>query len=364
MYEFVRFFTVISILIFYLLFPFLYFSYLFFHVAVSSLGHLQQDVKGSIRAAFAEGTIKNHKVQWKTYFLFCQYFGLRPLPTNCNIMCLYAQFLSRSFQSVQSIKNYISGVKLLHLFLDLEYITESFQLNLLLKGISRLNPHMPRKALPITPDILMDFFRFLDLRKKGDSTFWCLFLFMFFLMARKSNMVPVSAGDFDSEKHLLRRDITLGEDLVVISLKWSKTNQFGDRLLKIPLLHIPDSCLCPVRAYRHMISLIPADATSPAFCLPGSGGFGPILYPELLRVLRSLIKVSGRNPDLFSSHSFRRGGCSWAFKSKVPAELIQIHGDWLSEAYKEYLCFDFETKLSVSARMKAKILKLNTGSAI
>jgi hypothetical protein len=32
-----------------------------------------------------------------------------------------AQFLSRSFKSIQSIQNYISGVKLLHLFKGIDY---------------------------------------------------------------------------------------------------------------------------------------------------------------------------------------------------------------------------------------------------
>ena len=33
------------------------------------------------------------------------------------------------------------------------------------------------------------------------------------------------------------------------------------------------------------------------------------------------------------------------------SELIQQHGDWVSDCYKEYLTYDFEQKLSVSKRM-------------
>jgi hypothetical protein len=38
----------------------------------------------------------------------------------------------------------------------------SFQLNLILKGLSRLNPHCPKQASPITPDILLEFYKKLD----------------------------------------------------------------------------------------------------------------------------------------------------------------------------------------------------------
>jgi hypothetical protein len=49
----------------------------------------------------------------------------------------------------------------------------------------------------------------------------------------------------------------------------------------------------------------------------------------------------GKNPKQFSTHSFRRGGASWAFSSEIPSELIQLYGDWKSDAYKNYLRFSF-----------------------
>ena len=65
-----------------------------------------------------------------------------------NITNVYAQFLSKSFVSVQSIKNYISGVKTLHLYTENEFPQkDTFQLNLILKGLSRLNPHCPKTSV-------------------------------------------------------------------------------------------------------------------------------------------------------------------------------------------------------------------------
>jgi hypothetical protein len=31
------------------------------------------------------------------------------------------------------------------------------------------------------------------------------------------------------------------------------------------------------------------------------------------------------------------GGATWAFSAEVPTELIQLYGDWKSNAYKKYL---------------------------
>jgi hypothetical protein len=97
------------------------------------------------------------------------------------------QFLSRSFKSVNSIKNYLSGVKLLHLYLDDDYPKfDEFQLKLTLKGLARMNPQ-----------ILLRIFELLDISKPYDATFWCLFLHAFFLMLRKSNLVPNSVKQLD-----------------------------------------------------------------------------------------------------------------------------------------------------------------------
>lgn len=111
-------------------------------------------------AAFADGTRNNLISQWKAYFLFCTYFELPVLPASVDSICMYVQFLSRSFSSVNSIKNYLNAVKLLHLFNDLECRLDVMDIKLLLKGITRLHPHCEKRALPIDPYILMEFYEF------------------------------------------------------------------------------------------------------------------------------------------------------------------------------------------------------------
>ena len=49
------------------------------------------------------------------------------------------------------------------------------------------------------------------------------------------------------------------------------------------------------------------------------------------------------------------GGASWAFAAEVPTELIQLYGDWKSDAYKRYLKFSLDDKISVAEKMTAHI---------
>jgi hypothetical protein len=105
-----------------------------------------------------------------------------------------------------------------------------------------------------------------------------------------------------------------------------------------------------------MIHLIPASPEQPAFVVSDKEKLSPITYTELQHVLKQLVSSTGRDPSLFSSHSFRRGGASWAFRANVPGEIIQIHGDWASDAYKRYLHFPMSAKLSVVTRMRDLIM--------
>ena len=94
--------------------------------------------------------------------------------------------LHRSFQSVQSIKTSISAVRTLHRILDIEFPTaDMMHLNLLLRGISRTKQHVVKKAVSITPEILLDIYQFINSVNSFDFAIWSLILTMFFSMAKK-----------------------------------------------------------------------------------------------------------------------------------------------------------------------------------
>lgn len=286
--------------------------------------------------------------------LFCLYFNKQSIPASSDTLALYAQFLSRTFKSVQSIQNYLSGVKLIHILTDNP--TPQFSaidLKLAIRGLSRLKPHAPKQALPITPDILLKLASFLDLDQPFIAVFWCMSLFAFFLMARKSNLVPNSTTSFDPNKQLCNQDVFYNSDYLLVRLKWSKTNQFGKRAFNAPIAALPFSPLCPLRAFLNMKRLVPGGrALDPLFSLSNRGKNAvPFTYPQMQSTLKQCITVLGLDPSAFSSHSFRRGGATTAFRAKVPPELIQLQGDWLSDAYKNYLQFDLKDRAIVSTRM-------------
>ena len=313
---------------------------------------LEVKVRQTQEQAYAPGTVRNLWTQWRKFKLFCTLTGLPRYPVSDHTLALYIQFLSYSLKSPETVKQYVSGLRTLHRLLELEFPdSQSVEVKLTLRGLGRVVHHVPHQACPITVELLLKIFDVIDMSSAHDCVYYCLFLWMFFLLGRKSQFMPTTLKDVDKHKLLLRSDVDVQVDHLVVTVHWTKTLQFGGQLLKFPLIPIPNSNLCPVVAYFHMLKLVPAPPTSLMFVLPINGGFRPIIYEEFHRVLRTWLTRVGEPAAQYSSHSFRRGGTTHAFRSGVPDVYIQALGFWSSECYKGYIDMSFHDRVKAARCM-------------
>ena len=321
------------------------FSYSRF-VGKQEFHQLLKDVQVSRCSAFAEGTFSNLRTQFRAYFSFCVYFGREHLPADSDTIYAYAQFLSRSLLPA-SVRNYLSGVRTLHIFLGLPYVhADDFLLHLELRGISRLHPHVPIRAKPITPKILLLFHSLMD-NSSLHCAVWSCCLVLFYTMARLGSILPKKRSS-PINQFLTRDRINFCEEGLLVTLLHTKTIQFGRRRLHIPLLRV-DSHLCPVAAFARTSNSFLGDSHTPAFVFLDKGKVQWLTTSIFIRTFRGVMAAGGQNASDFSGHSFRRGGATWAFQSGMPGELIQICGDWASDAYTRYLEFSTQNKLDLAA---------------
>ena len=308
------------------------------------------------KAAFADGTNKILKIQWELFKTFCTDFNILALPVSSVDLCLYAQFLANRFKAPQSVRNYVNGVKILHILTETPtdaFVT--FELKLFMRGMTRIKAHHPKQAQPITVEMLKEMSKVVNQKDPIEITIWAATLVAFFCFLRKSNLVPETVESFDPCKQLLREDIKVSNDLLLVHIKWSKTIQFGGRFLQVPVLAIPGSAICPVKAYKSMTSKVKLEDKSPAFGIKQRRVSTPLLYSKFQSVLRKWVAAAGWDPSLFSSHSLRRGGASLAFKAKVPSDLIKIQGDWASDCYLRYLAIPLEQRIQVACQVREVI---------
>jgi hypothetical protein len=162
-------------------------------------------------------------------------------------------------------------------------------------------------------------------------------------------MVPDTSKTFNPKKQLTRRDIKLDKEgqFALVTIKWSKTRQSG-QVLTLPLMYIPNSHLCPVTAYKNMIKIVPGKGDTPLFKYRSRNFSMALNYQHFQTNLKHLVHLTGRDKSKYSTHSFRRGGATFAFQAGLPGEIVKLMGDWRSQAYLEYLSLPLETRTSAA----------------
>ena len=98
-----------------------------------------------------------------------------------------------------------------------------------------------------------------------------------------------------------------------------------------------------------MLNLVPATTSGSAFVRP-------VTYKDYMVNLRCLIGHLDLDPSLFSSHSFRHGGATFAFHPGVPEQLIKVQGDGANDAYTRYLHCSVDSRLTVAAQVRNYVL--------
>ena len=198
-------------------------------------------------------------------------------------------------------------------------------MKLTLRGLDRILKHAPSRAPPVTPELLRDSIKCAT-NSSHDLVFSCAFLFAFFLFARISNLAPASVSSFDPSKQFCRGDIVVTRFGLSVSFKWSKTNQTGARLLKLPLVYTADPNLCPVRAYLRMCSCLPATASAPAFFTGyRAGSYIVITKTQFVSVFRSrLARMGVDNPSRFRDTPFVEGAPHGPFAPVFPVNLFKF----------------------------------------
>ena len=176
-----------------------------------------------------------------------------------------------------------------------------------------------------------------------------LFLVAFFSFLRISNLVPRSLRDISNPHPLFlkRSNVRFSPRGVVLSVARTKTLQFTQRYLEIPLPMIPGSPVCPVSALPLYIHRVPAEPYLPLFGLYVNNQYRPILAHHYTSFIKRAVSILGLHPRNYSSHSFRRRGASFAFNNPAPTEFIKSHGDWISDAYLVYLSMSNDEKFTI-----------------
>ena len=257
----------------------------------------------------------------------------------------YLLYLSETHQSVESMKNYISGVKnFFHLMGKEPPDTGDYLYKLTVTGLTRIKAHVVKRAEPVTPGLLLDLHAQVDFNSKKELVAWVATMVNFYTLFRKSNYLPDSSKKFNPGQHLKRSNLTKMGGMYFVQTRYAKNIQFQQEQLTIPLMVNPDRRICPVYWLDFMLWDTPALPSDPVYALSRKDGIVAMSYPQYTGILRKWLQMAGYPAKKYSTHSLRRGGATWASRKGLPGHVIKMMGAWKSQAYLKYIELSLQDK--------------------
>ena len=221
-----------------------------------------------------------------------------------------------------------------------------------LKGVRRLKGDSVVHKQPVTPSLLRQLHGILQFNNPLHACVWSAALTMFFALLRRSSVLPAQRRRDPGADCVcfLRRDVQFHPWGMMLVLRRTKTIQFKERSLQIPIPAKAGSILCPVQALFYAMQLnTSVPDTGYLYVLPNGQ---PVTIADFVTQFRHCLTTLGLPASQYCGHSFRRGGASWAFNVGVDVETIRQLGDWRSSAYTRYIHAHTSTMLKAIQQMQ------------
>ena len=255
---------------------------------------------------YAPGTKANIKSHIRQWFYFCLRFNQIPVPASRDSLLAFAKLLSITV-SYGHIKNVFSSLKFLHIALEETFPEDDFQVTTVLHSLKRELGNKPFQVLPITPEILIDIYTFIDIERPADLALWTAFLTAFYCLLRKSSVAPINLSSFDPAKGLSRKKIRVLNDknAALVYINFSKTIQFGTRDIVIPMVSHSIKALDPVFHLKKLFGTYQLPDNIPAFSWKENDSVKTVTYNSFTTRLRALLTRAGYRARDYAGHSFR-----------------------------------------------------------
>ena len=313
------------------------------------LHHLQQ-------LGIAPSTQRTYQAGVRRYERFCSLYDVAPWPTSELTLRYFCTHTSRSL-SHATILVYLAAIRHHHLQLGLgDPLTRQPLLAYLCKGIKRYQGTQGRVRLPLTGALLKEIKSHLwqatDLRELDKLALWAALTLAFHAFLRASEFTSPTTTAYSPNQHLLKRDIHLTHNCLVITVKASKSDPFRASCT-LPVAATGTST-CPVRAMRGFLNGSRHMLWKPLFTL-SSGEF--LTRARLTHLLRKLLQATGMSAEQsrrYGSHSLRIGAATDAAAAGLPDWLIQAAERWKSTVYHRYIRSPRKALLRVAPALAAQ----------
>ena len=300
------------------------------NVLVTNLKKLHEDTLNNLKLSKSNNTLRAYKSDFKDFGVFCAKHGLSSMPTEPKVVSLYLTHLSTS-SKMSTLRRRLVSIGVVHKlkghYLDTKHpvIIEN------LMGIKRKKGSIQTGKKPLLINHLKKIINVIDeqkiekIKKLRNRT---LILIGFGGGFRRTELISIDYEDLD-----------FVEEGVKITLRRSKTDQFGEGLVK-GLPYFTNEKYCPVTSLKNWINLSQIK-TGPIFRRFAKGAIltGHRLTDQsVVLIIKNYLKLVGIESQNYSGHSLRSGFATVAAESGADERSIMaMTGHKTTQMVRRYI---------------------------
>lgn len=296
--------------------------------------------------AWAESTKRTREYQWRKYVTFCLRVKVVPIPMDYEIVSLFLLHMAMEGMAYSSINNELSAlVTYAKLHRQEISLRKDFGIELTMMALRRILGDASNSKDEIYPGELLRVEQYADMTSYLQESVWLGILFLYRTMLRKCHVFWGETND----NLLRRRNVTFTEWGLVVRVTHTKTIQFRERVLEIPVC-TDKGKLCLVTRLKAYFSKYPARLDDPILCRRNAYQLELVKYGPALKLFKDWCVKARIGKDI-GMHSLRRGAATLMALAGFPLEDIKQRGDWRSMSVLKYLAYPMPQKISIDRKV-------------
>ena len=297
---------------------------------ITNLKKLHEDTLNNLKSSKANNTLRAYKSDFKDFGVFCAKHGFSSMPTEPKVVSLYLTHLSTN-SKISTLRRRLVSIGVVHKlkghYLDTKHpiIIEN------LMGIKRKKGSVQIGKKPILINHLKQIINVIDeqkiekIKKLRNKT---LILLGFGGGFRRTELISINKEDLD-----------FVDEGVKITLRRSKTDQFGEGLIK-GLPYFTNEKYCPVTNLKNWL-ILSKIKTGPIFRRFKKGTIltdHRLTDQSVVLIIKDCLKIAGIENQNFSGHSLRSGFATVAAASGADERSIMaMTGHKTTQMVRRYI---------------------------
>jgi len=291
---------------------------------------LHEETLNNLKNSKAYNTLRAYKSDFKDFAAFCVKHGFNSLPTEPKIISLYLTHLSKN-SKISTLRRRIVSISMVHKikghYLDTKHpvIIEN------LMGIKRIKGSMQRGKKPILINHLKAIINVIDQQEISEIK-----------KTRNKSLILIGFGGGFRRTELIsidHEDLEFVPEGVKITIKRSKTDQFGEGMIKgIP--YFSNQIYCPVINLKKWLELSNIKS-GPIFRRFAKGSVltnNRLTDQSVVLIIKDYLNLAGIESKNYSGHSLRSGFATVAAESGADERSIMaMTGHKTTQMVRRYI---------------------------